>query len=1085
MTSQSVLTVSALTCLLTLAVNAHASNVSMSPVPGTPPAESSSSTVNTSAPAVNATVTTVIPPVSAMTSSVLTNFSLSSLGFTVGAAASQFNVSFPVQAENTTISPLATHNASIASLLPQNATQDVGTNNSGTLLVADPSWGAAFVVNASSLNSTQVVVSNTTSAGSTTVFTTVYNTTTVVQNDNTQTTPWQHSVCTVTFQEQSVWQPTGNGSYNASVSLVVRSTTLNDTIVPWTLSFANAGGYTGATSTYGLADIATSDGIVTGRAVAADQTLLAQAGNAPNFDFILSSSFVNFNPVNVTVNGDTCAVIISSNITNQPLPNVTTNANVTGSAETESAGGLTTSNGQITDYNGNVILFKGLNWFGFDDGNTGPDGLWAGSNSLTQDFANIMLRIKALGFNAVRLPFSFKDLNSPMKAFGRSCSFVSGSDLAASTVPGGTNVASGAVFPSLSEPPQRTQTLGVCSDYLDVGTTFNRLVYVVKLLTHNGFYVLLDNQFNLDTTVLDNQNQWLSDWVTLLKAVAQDSVSSQMLMIDVLNEPDVFGVRWEAANGKPGYANLCIQLMDAVHSIVPGALFFVEGTGQYAPGYDGLAFNYGDGLASSSAAFNEYRGISDAGLFFEQVLSKPYLSQVVAAPHVYPPSISEAHDKFTGSGLFNRLSLSFGYLNKQGYCSRSNPHNCHQFPVVIGETGTTFALQADQQQMADFALYLNNQGAGNDGQHNPISSWFWWAWNANSGDTGGIVEADWTTINWTKINYMISLGLNPWYRGQSADATLAVPAGACFDTPPNNQYTCAQQAGWGKCSEAFMSGFCDQTCGRCTAAAACTDTPPNSQYTCAQQAGWSKCSQAFMAGFCDQSCGRCQSTAAPTTPAVAAASCTDIPPNNQYTCTQQAGWGKCSQAFMSGFCDQSCGRCTAAACTDTPPNSQYTCAQQAGWGKCSQAFLAGFCDQSCGRCQSTAAPTTPAVAAASCTDIPPNNQYTCTQQAGWGKCNEAFMSGFCAQSCNRCSSACTDTPPTSQYTCQQQAGWGKCNEAFMTSGDFCQITCGRCSACSDNPPDSVYTCAQQVGFGKCSESWMLAGNFCEHSCGQC
>ena len=230
----------------------------------------------------------------------------------------------------------------------------------------------------------------------------------VVQNDNTQTTPWQHSVCTVTFQEQSIWQPTGNGSYNASVSLVVRSTTLKDTNAPWTLSFASAGGYTGATSTYGLADIATSDGIVTGRAVAADQTLLAQAGNAPNFDFILSSSFVNFNPVNVTVNGDTCAVIISSNITNQPLPNVTANANTTGGAETESAAGLTTSNGQITDLNGNVIVFKGLNWFGFDDGNTGPDGLWAGSSSLTQDFANIMLRIKALGFNAVRLPFSFK-----------------------------------------------------------------------------------------------------------------------------------------------------------------------------------------------------------------------------------------------------------------------------------------------------------------------------------------------------------------------------------------------------------------------------------------------------------------------------------------------------------------------------------------------------------------------------------------------------------------------------------------------------------------------------------------------------
>lgn len=60
-------------------------------------------------------------------------------------------------------------------------------------------------------------------------------------------------------------------------------------------------------------------------------------------------------------------------------------------------------------------------------------------------------------------------------------------------------------------------------------------MYVVKLLTHNGIYVLLDNQFNLDTTVLDNQSVWLSDWLTLLRAVAQDPISASMLMVDVLN----------------------------------------------------------------------------------------------------------------------------------------------------------------------------------------------------------------------------------------------------------------------------------------------------------------------------------------------------------------------------------------------------------------------------------------------------------------------------------------------------------------------------------------------------------------------
>ena len=55
-----------------------------------------------------------------------------------------------------------------------------------------------------------------------------------------------------------------------------------------------------------------------------------------------------------------------------------------------------------------------------------------------------------------------------------------------------------------------------------------------------------------------------------------------------LQEPDVFGVRWEAANGKPGYADLCIRLMDAAYSIVPGALFFVEGAAQYP-----IAYNWG------------------------------------------------------------------------------------------------------------------------------------------------------------------------------------------------------------------------------------------------------------------------------------------------------------------------------------------------------------------------------------------------------------------------------------------------------------------------------------------------------------
>ncbi len=82
--------------------------------------------------------------------------------------------------------------------------------------------------------------------------------------------------------------------------------------------------------------------------------------------------------------------------------------------------------------------------------------------------------------------------------------------------------------------------------------------------------------------------------------------------------------------------------------------------------------------------------------------------------------------------------------------------------------------------------------------------------------------------------------------------------GTCADTPPAGGFTCAQQAGWGKCGEAWMQGYCDQTCGRCSQPSSCADTVPPGGYTCTQQAGWGKCGEPWMQGYCSQTCGRCQ-----------------------------------------------------------------------------------------------------------------------------------------------------------------------------------------------------------------------------------
>ena len=144
------------------------------------------------------------------------------------------------------------------------------------------------------------------------------------------------------------------------------------------------------------------------------------------------------------------------------------------------------------------------------------------------------------------------------------------------------------------------------------------------------------------------------------------------------------------------------------------------------------------------------------------------------SPHVYGPSVTYANSAYSGSGLYNRLSTSFGNLAKTGYCVSVN--NCHRFPIAIGEFGSMFTDSRDLLFLSSFANYLNNSNDAVDNLHNPINNWFYWSYNPNSGDTGGIIDNNWTTVLWTKINYLSNgtisggssnpsgLGLVPWYK---------------------------------------------------------------------------------------------------------------------------------------------------------------------------------------------------------------------------------------------------------------------------------------------------------------------------------
>ncbi len=256
---------------------------------------------------------------------------------------------------------------------------------------------------------------------------------------------------------------------------------------------------------------------------------------------------------------------------------------------------------------------------------------------------------------------------------------------------------------------------------------------------------MVDNHLREDQTALEDATAWSKKWANLVKDLSNDATLKSKLIVDLLNEPDNYGIKW------PKLKDLYIQAMDAIEERSSNIIYAIEGTGQSS-----LQANWGDGFATTKIS---ELGLSDPRPFFDELLSKPYRNRVILAPHVYPPSVTYNYNSVTGAALYDRLSTSFGTKMSQGYCKSSK---CQKFPVAIGEFGSKFVEQIDLTSMADLAKYLNNEGQARDGKHNPIDNWFYWSWNANSGDTGGLVDDGWVNIQWKKIQYLESIGLDPW-----------------------------------------------------------------------------------------------------------------------------------------------------------------------------------------------------------------------------------------------------------------------------------------------------------------------------------
>ncbi|MEZ0114564.1 endoglucanase [Catenulispora sp. EB89] len=216
-----------------------------------------------------------------------------------------------------------------------------------------------------------------------------------------------------------------------------------------------------------------------------------------------------------------------------------------------------------------------------------------------------------------------------------------------------------------------------------------------------------------------------STWISDLTAIATRYQGNPTVVgIDLHNEPhdpacwgcgDVT-IDWRLAAERAGNAVLAVN---------PHLLIFVEGVQTY----NGSSYWWGGNLQGAGA----------------YPVRLNVANQLVYSAHDYATSVA-SQPWFTDPSFPSNMP---GIWDKNwGYLFESNTA-----PVWVGEFGTTLASTTDQTWLKALVTYLRPTAAyGADAYQ-----WTFWSWNPDSGDTGGILNDDWTTVNTAKDAYLATI----------------------------------------------------------------------------------------------------------------------------------------------------------------------------------------------------------------------------------------------------------------------------------------------------------------------------------------
>ena len=266
---------------------------------------------------------------------------------------------------------------------------------------------------------------------------------------------------------------------------------------------------------------------------------------------------------------------------------------------------------------------------------------------------------------------------------------------------------------------------------------------VVARLERRGMYFLLDHHrpdcgqiSELWYTGSYTEAQWLAD---LQFVAARYQGNAHFLGMDLKNEPHG-AATWGAGVASTDWNAAAERAGAAVLAKAPRALVFVEGITQ-------------NNFCTASSAGTWWGG--NLGPQRCAPLKLP-AEHLVLSPHVYGPDVA-GQDYFNAAGFPANMpaiwDANFGALAAAGQA------------VVVGETGGKYGTGDPRDKTFQDALfaYLAQRG---------MFDLFYWCWNPNSGDTGGILADDWTTVRADKM----ALLRKYWAAGAGSGSGGSVPA---------------------------------------------------------------------------------------------------------------------------------------------------------------------------------------------------------------------------------------------------------------------------------------------------------------------